>query len=308
MSCASKENPVFGQPTVADSKIHSWLELLRQAEPETRRGELMVRNLLEDVNVCPTLQEQLRDFIAVEPSAATADQAAEQLDRFLQQIRLPAPPCQHPDNTTNRLPNAPFARLARCVDGDAFLKYNYLPTNKRKKPRYHRAKPALEAKIRLQELEVRGIRIEELRGSIAAATVFATSSDLVDRYPPNAVDADQVRDRLGLDDSGPYGQGQFVVVYVYDAARIADGRFYRPTVLDAGWGSSAIAFLPSPVAPPQPGYTQDLATGQPAEPEVLHTVFPAAEISQCIVAGPLQRDPSDRYKAIRLGTGATPAP
>jgi hypothetical protein len=302
-----KENTVFGQPNVADSKIRSWLELLRQAEPDTRRGELMVRNLLEDANVCPALQQQLRDFMAAEPAATTPDQAAEQLERFLQQIRQPDPPCQHPDNTANRLANAPFARLARAVDGDSFLKFNYLPTNKRKVPRYHRADPALKAKIRLRLLTNRGVRIEELRGSIGGGIVFATSSDLVERYPPDAVDADQVRDRLGLDDSGPYGQGQFMVVYVYDAARVADDRFYRPTVLDAGWRSSAIAFLPSPAVRPQPGRTQDLATGEPAESEVLHAVFPATEILQCIIAGPLQRNPSDRYKAIRLGTGAMPA-
>jgi hypothetical protein len=40
-----KEDTVFGQPNVADSKIRNWLELLRQADPETRRDELMVRNL-----------------------------------------------------------------------------------------------------------------------------------------------------------------------------------------------------------------------------------------------------------------------
>ncbi len=298
---------MFGQPNV-DSKIRNWLELLGQAVPETRRGELMVRNLLEDANVCPALQQQLRDFVAAEPAAGIPDQAAEQFQRFLQETRQPDPPCQHPDNLANRLPEAPFARLARAVDGEAFYKYNYLPTNKRKVPKYHRADPAVKAKIRLRELHNRGIRIEQLRGAIGGGIVFATSSNMVERYPSDAVNADQIRDRLGLDDSGPYGQGQFMVIYVYDVDRVAHGRFYRPTVLDAGWWSSAIAFLPSAAVAPQPGRTQDLGTGKPAETEVLHAVFPAAEISQCIIAGPFRRDPSDRYKAIRLGTGANPVP
>jgi hypothetical protein len=297
---------VFGQPNVVDAKTQAWPELLRQAEPATRRGELMVRNLLEDSNVCPALQRQLRDFVAAESAAATPDEAAEQFEGFLQGVRQDHPPCQHPENSANRLPNAPFDRLARSVDGDAFVKYNYLPTNKRKVPKHHRAKPALKAKIRLRELRNRGIQIADLRGSIGGAVVFATSSDIVDQYRVGAVDSDQVRNRLGLDDSGSYGQGQFMVIYVYDADRVTDGRFYRPTVLDAGWKSSAIAFLPSPAVTPQPGHTQDLATGQAAESEVLHAVFPAAEIQECIIAGPLRRNPADNYKAIRLGAGGMP--
>ena len=82
---------MFGQPNV-DSKIRNWLELLGQADPETRRGELMVRNLLEDANVCPALQQQLRDFVAAEPAAGIPDQAAEQFQRFLQETRQPDPP------------------------------------------------------------------------------------------------------------------------------------------------------------------------------------------------------------------------
>lgn len=35
---------MFGQPIAVPSKIGMWLEMLRQAEPNTRRGELMVRN------------------------------------------------------------------------------------------------------------------------------------------------------------------------------------------------------------------------------------------------------------------------
>ena len=95
-----------------------------------------------------------------------------------------------------------------------------------------------------------------------------------------------------------------MVIYVYEADRVADGAFYRPTVLDAGWKGSAIAFLPSPPGPARPGQTQDLATGLPAEPEVLHAVFPAAQVQEIVIAGPLTQDPSNHYKTVRLAAVA----
>lgn len=58
---------MFGQPIAVPSKTGIWLEMLRQAEPKTRRGELMVRNLREDANVCPALQQQLRDQLLIAP-------------------------------------------------------------------------------------------------------------------------------------------------------------------------------------------------------------------------------------------------
>jgi len=299
---------MFGQPTVADAKLQAWLDLLRQAEPTTRRGALIERNLRDDANVCPALQQDLRDFVAAQSPAATPDDAAEQYERFLQRLHQNRPPCQHPDNVVNQVSAPPFPRLARSVDGDAFLKYNYLPANNRKVPRCHRASPSVKTKIRLRELQRRGIETAALRGSIGRSVVFATSDTVVTRYQARTLDADGVRDRLGLDDSVPYGRDQFMVIYVYEAARVADGAFYRPTVLDAGWKGSAIAFLPSPPGPARPGQTQDLATGLPAEPEVLHGVFPAAQVQEIVIAGPLTQDPSNHYKTVRLAAVAAPSP
>lgn len=37
-----------------------------------------------------------------------------------------------------------------------------------------------------------------------------------------------------------------------------------------------------------------------AEPEVLHAVFPAAQIQAYDVVGPLQEDPPSTYRSIRL--------
>ncbi|MCY2994633.1 MAG: hypothetical protein NTY19_43245 [Planctomycetota bacterium] len=111
-----------------------------------------------------------------------------------------------------------------------------------------------------------------------------------------------MRDRLGLDDRYSFGRGQFMVVYMYGADRVTGGECYRPTVFDAGWKASAIAFLPSAPGPAQPGRTQDLATGSPSEPEVLHAVFPAAEVEACVVLGPLTNDPPETYKSVRLAS------
>lgn len=296
---------MFGQPTVSDAKLQAWLDLLRQAESVSRRGALIERNLRDDANVCPALQQELRDFVAGQSPAATPDDAAEQYERFLQDLHQDGPPCQHPDNIVNQIPTAPLPRLARSVDGDAFLKYNYLPANNRKVPRYHRASPSVKTKIRLRELQRRGVQTAALRGSIGESVVFATSDRVATGYQAGTLVADGVRDRLGLDDPVPYGQDQFMVIYVYEAARVADVAFYRPTVLDAGWKGSAIAFLPSPPGPARPGQTQDLATGLPAEPEVLHAVFPASQVEEIVIAGPLTQDPSKHYRTVRLAaTGA----
>jgi hypothetical protein len=111
---------MFGQPTVADAKLQAWLDLLGQAEPATRRGDLIERNLRDDANVCPALQHELRDFVAAQSPAAMPDDAAQQFDRFLQDLHQNRPPCQHPDNVVNQMPTVPIPRLAPSVDGDAF--------------------------------------------------------------------------------------------------------------------------------------------------------------------------------------------
>jgi len=299
---------MFGQATVADAMLQTWLDLLRQAEPTTCRGALIERNLQDDANVCPSLQQELRDFVAAQPPAVTPDDADDQYERFLRRLHQNRPPCQHLDNVGNKIPTPPFPRLARSVDGDAFLKYNYPATNNRKVPRYHRASPSVKTKIRLRELQRRGVQTDALRGSIGKSVVFATSDRVATRYQAGTLAADGVRDRLGLDDPGPYGRDQFMVIYVYEAARVADGAFYRPTVLDAGWKGSAIAFLPSPPGPARPGQTQDLATGLPAEPEVLHAVFPASQVEEIVIAGPLTQDPSKHYKTVRLAATAAVSP
>jgi hypothetical protein len=92
--------------------------------------------------------------------------------------------------------------------------YNFFATNKRKVPRYHRAKPAVKAKVRLRELRRKGVAAKDLRGTIGKSIVFAAAADVVDRQRSGLLDADGVRDRLGLDDRYTFGRDQFMVVYV----------------------------------------------------------------------------------------------
>jgi hypothetical protein len=77
---------VFGRPTARDAKLQFWLDQLRQADPATRRGALIHRNLLEDANVCAAYQREFRDFVAAQPTPSTPDETARQYETFLQQL------------------------------------------------------------------------------------------------------------------------------------------------------------------------------------------------------------------------------
>ncbi|MCY2994634.1 MAG: hypothetical protein NTY19_43250 [Planctomycetota bacterium] len=172
---------MFGNPTAGDTNLEVWLDQLRQAESATSRGAIMHRNLREDANVCAANQQDLRKFVPDQPMPREPDEAARQYEIFLEQLHRGGHPFRQPENAGNRLPAVPFPRLARSVAGDAFLTHNFFPTNKRKVPRYHRAKPAVKAKVRLRELAHKGIRIADLRGTIGKSVVFAASANVIDR-------------------------------------------------------------------------------------------------------------------------------
>ncbi len=63
---------MFGQSRSVDAKFKAWFDLLERAEPATRRGELVVRSLIEDANVCPALQTELEAFVSREPEVLHA--------------------------------------------------------------------------------------------------------------------------------------------------------------------------------------------------------------------------------------------
>ena len=73
---------MFGEHDVDDRSMDTWLDLLRQAEPETRRGELVVRNLLDDANVCAGLRKLLFDFVGGETVATTPEDTVRQYEQF----------------------------------------------------------------------------------------------------------------------------------------------------------------------------------------------------------------------------------
>ncbi len=90
---------MFGQSRLMSAELKAWLDLLKRAEPATRRGELVVRSLVEDANVCPKLQAELEAFVSREPTVATPDEAADRYDRFLSEIGRNDAICHHPDNS-----------------------------------------------------------------------------------------------------------------------------------------------------------------------------------------------------------------
>ena len=299
---------MFGNPVPDDEKVANWLDQFRRSEPTSQRGALVHENLLQDANVCGADQRTFMDFIAAQPTPATPEAAARQYEAFLAQRDAGGTPCLREDNQANHLSARPSSRLARVVGGEAFMKYNFYATNKRKVPRRHRAPVTVQTGVRLRQLKKKGVQTANLQRDIGGPVVFATSADIADRQRQGEVSADDVRNRLGLDDSLRFGRGQFMVVYEYAADRVPGQKFARPTVLDADWSDVSAAFLPSVSGPAQAGRTQDLATGLAAEPEVLHRSFPANEVETCDVLGPLANDPPDDYRTVRLAgmTGGTP--
>jgi hypothetical protein len=147
--------------------------------------------------------------------------------------------------------------------------------------------------------------VDRLKSQVSGGRcTFATSADAFGTEPEKA-DADDVRDRLGLDDQERFPAGSHLVLLTYEGSKIPDGACCRPTVLDVGWCPVAAAFRPHLSAAPEPGYTQDLKTGEPSEREVIHERFPANQIAAYYAVGPLKTDPPTDYRDKRL---ASPGP
>lgn len=160
---------MFGGPTPADDKLQKWSVQFRQAEPATRRGELVHRNLLQDANVGREDRQRFYDAVAAGDEPSTPDEAVTLYETFLGDRNGSGPACCHSDNRHNRMDATGLPAMARVVDGDAFLKYNFFATNKRKVPRRHRATRPVRTKIRLNELQKKGITTNQLRGAIGGS-------------------------------------------------------------------------------------------------------------------------------------------
>ena len=133
----------------------------------------------------------------------------------------------------------------------------------------------------------------------ATTRSFAARSESVQPQADGSYDADEIRNRLGLDDARTYKLGTWLVLMRYDDAKLPGSVCYRPTVLDAGWYP---AFRPSPPGPSAPGWTQHLQTGGQGCEEVIHAPFEANTLDAFELVGPLRTDPPDAYKAVRLAT------
>jgi hypothetical protein len=93
-----------------------------------------------------------------------------------------------------------------------------------------------------------------------------------------------------------------MIVLSYKADKIPDRAAYRPTVVDAGGFAVSAAWLSSSPADAT-GFTQDLRTGQPSCPEILHKRFPARQVANLLALEGCATGPATGYRQERLKTG-----
>jgi hypothetical protein len=286
---------MFGQAPPAIGKIADWLQYLKAADSSSRAGELMHKSLLEDGNVCAEYGDQTRQFVESQPATVQPQAAQSTYHGLLSHLK--ANGCRYcgPHNSGNRLSAATFGRFARVVSAEAFAQHNLTPqvkTNRRLQRR-------VGAKLAADRISAIGGDTRRLVGQIGRDPAFAARSESVQPQADGSFDADEIRNRLGLDDARTFPRGTRLVVMRYREAQVPGSICYRPTVLDAGWYP---AFRPSPPGPAAPGWTQHLQTGGQGCEEVIHAPFEANTLDAFELIGPLGTDPPDAYKAVRLAT------
>lgn len=287
---------MFAHAPPATGKVADWLRYLKAVHPSSRAGELMHKSLLEDGNVCDEYGEQTRQFIESQPATVESQDAQGTYQRMLS--HLEANGCRYcdPHNDRNRLSAAAFGRFARVVSAEGFAQYNLTPqvkTNRRSQRR------GVGAKLAANRLSAIGNDTRRLVGQIGSDPAFAARSESVQPQVDGSFDADEIRNRLGLNDARSFPRGTWLVVLRYRDAQVPNAACYRPTVLDAEWYP---AFRPSPPGPPAPGWTQHLQTGGQGCEEVIHAPLDANQLDAFELIGPLRTDPPDAYKAVRLAT------
>jgi hypothetical protein len=287
---------MFGQAPPAIGKIADWLQYLKAVDSSSRAGELMHKSLLEDGNVCNGYGEQARQFIESQPATVHPQGAQGTYHGLLSHLK--ANGCRYcdPYNDGNRLSAAAFGRFARVVSAEAFAQHNLTPQVKTNRRSLRRA---VGAELTANRISAIGGDTRRLVGQIGSDPSFAARSESVQPQADGSFDADEIRNRLGLDDARNFPRRTWLVVMRYREAQVPDGTCYRPTVLDAGWYP---AFRPSPPGPPAPGWTQHLQTGGRGCEEVIHAPLDANQLDAFDLIGPLGTDPPDAYKAVRLAT------
>jgi len=264
------------------------------------------RNLLEDRNVSDEHRQALCAHVESRPETTSPDEAGGLYADALSQLEKQGYTFSSSANQKNRIAGMPFGRFGRVVPLVSFMKYNVFGTG-RVTRRVHAT--GIGPKLARARLGALRPGVDRLRANVSGARcTFATSADAFGAEPEKA-DADDVRDRLGLDDQERFPAGSHLVLLAYDASKIPAGACYRPTVLDPGWCPVAAAFRPHLSAhlsaAPEPGYTQHLKTGERSQREVIHEGFPANQIAAYSAVGPLKTDPPTDYRDKRL---ASPGP
>jgi hypothetical protein len=277
-----------------------WLEMLSQAELDgnPQWGALVAKNFQEDPNVATEREARFRECIEQAPEVQSSDEAARLLRSALGELLRDGLGFDSEDNEACCISDVPFGEFARGVDVVSFGQWNLGMSARRIRKATFRAHVA-------KRVRDGDITVDMLRGDVGSPNgVWATDREEVTDDAGNLLRADDVRDRLGLDDPGRFGAGEHMVFFAYSADGVPDGAAYRPTVVDTGVWPMASAWLPSDATTHETGLTQHLASGRPACPEVLHRPFPANEVSGLMVSEALATDPSTGYRDIRLAGGA----
>lgn len=289
---------MFGESAPDSPKEDEWLRELAAAEisGNPQWGALVARNLKEDPNT-GARGTAFRECINRREGVASPDEAVALFRLALDELRRDGYTFDSDHNDGCGLPELPFDDLARAVDVESIGRHNLgVSVRRLRKPafRTHVAKRVREGRI--------GPSV--LKGEVGSPNgVWATDANATVDDTGKLLAADELRDRLGLDDPGRFGESEHMVILRYDATRLPDGAAYRPTVLDAGELPMAAAWLPSDATSQETGFTQHLGTGQPGCPEAIHRPFAASEVSGLAATESLRSDPSTGYRASRLGAG-----
>jgi hypothetical protein len=288
---------MFGQDGDTHSEKESaWLDALRSVSPPHNDswGALVAANFLEDKNTAPARAAVFRQAIESAERATSADEAERVLQNALGEMNRSENRFDSANNAACRLASVPFDQLARAVDVKSFGKYNLDATEsdlRDKGRRMHLAKRIREGMITPTDLR------RDVGGQNG---VWATDAQSVCGRGTDPQQAADIRDRLGLDDPYRFGEGEPMIILSYSADRI-QGAAYRPTVVDAG-GFVSAAWLPSSPADAT-GFTQDLRTGQPSCPEIIHKPFEAKKVTALVATEGCATRPATGYRQERLKTG-----
>jgi hypothetical protein len=289
---------MFGQDgDTHTEKESAWLDALRSVSlPHNDSwGALVAANFLEDKNTAPARSAVFRQAIESAERATSPDEAKRVLQNALGEVNRPGNSFDSANNDACRLASVPFGELARAVDVKNFGAYILGDTDtdwRRKEDRLQ-----LAARVRAGT-----ITQADLGGNVGSPYgVWATDAESVCGKGTGSQQAADLRDRLGLDDPDRFGEGEPMIVLSYHADKIPDGAAYRPTVVDAGGFAVSAAWLPSSPGGAT-GFTQDLRTGKPSCPEIIHKPFPARQVASLTATEGFATGPATGYRQERLKT------